>query len=199
MAESTLIRCSRCDQHLMPDCFFPSNRRPGDWCRSCRRSYMAEYMTNNPEMVIREKARKAARVSRNAARARKEYLKKLDAFKKRESKIPPRRPQGNEWKELRRSVIDAETHCGICGEVVDKSLTGIHKLGPTVDHIIPLEFGGDYYDRDNLRLAHFGCNARQGQKQLKQRYLALTAEVEALKVRVAELEGGLHGQLRLVV
>ena len=43
VAVGEVIRCSRCGADLPPEAFAPAHRRPGDWCRACRKTYMAEY------------------------------------------------------------------------------------------------------------------------------------------------------------
>lgn len=48
--------------------------------------------------------------------------------------------------------------CKLCDEPVDMSLTGTQSRAPSVDHIVPRSLGGTDY-RENLQLAHFGCNA----------------------------------------
>lgn len=48
--------------------------------------------------------------------------------------------------------------CGLCGEPVDMTLKGTQSGAPSVDHIVPRSRGGSDY-RENLQLAHFGCNA----------------------------------------
>lgn len=69
------------------------------------------------------------------------------------------------WQQFRRSVIEAsDGRCGICGAEIDLTLSGQHRLGPTVDHITPLVFGGRCFDRSNARLAHRSCNCRHGQR-----------------------------------
>lgn len=50
--------------------------------------------------------------------------------------------------------------CYLCGEPVDKTLTGRDPMAPSIDHIIPLSRGGlDCYD--NVALAHYSCNCRK--------------------------------------
>ena len=62
----------------------------------------------------------------------------------------------------RAIVLREETTCWICGEEVDKSLTGRHPNGPTADHVQPRHKGGTNA-RENMRLAHLRCNsARTG-------------------------------------
>ena len=64
-------------------------------------------------------------------------------------------------------VLRRQTTCWICGQPVDKTLTGPE--GPSVDHVIPRRDGGTN-QLDNLRLAHLRCNsARQAGERVKRR------------------------------
>lgn len=51
--------------------------------------------------------------------------------------------------------------CGICLLPVDMTLPRTHRMGATVDHIVPLVCGGTEKPK-NLRLAHWICNVRRG-------------------------------------
>ncbi|WP_396027513.1 HNH endonuclease [Actinoplanes sp. TBRC 11911] len=55
-----------------------------------------------------------------------------------------------------------ETHCIRCGQPVDKGLRGCTPQSRSVDHIIAIELGGARLSRDNVALAHYGCNSRHG-------------------------------------
>ena len=69
------------------------------------------------------------------------------------------------WQVLRRWVIaHSDGICGICRRPVDRTLPGTHRDGPSVDHIIPLDQGGDEWHRANLRLTHLHCNSSEGAK-----------------------------------
>lgn len=69
------------------------------------------------------------------------------------------------YERNRLRVIREETVCALCGEPVDKALSGRHRDGPTVDHVLPRAQGGTN-SRANLRLAHLRCNsARPGQER----------------------------------
>lgn len=50
------------------------------------------------------------------------------------------------------------TDCRLCGEPVDMSIPGPDRRAPSIDHIIPRALGGSDY-RENLQLAHKGCNS----------------------------------------
>lgn len=53
--------------------------------------------------------------------------------------------------------------CHICKGLVDMSLPRVGGFGATVDHVIPLSKGGSDY-AENLRLAHWICNIKKGDK-----------------------------------
>lgn len=51
--------------------------------------------------------------------------------------------------------------CGICGKKVDKYLAYPNKMSASLDHITPLSKGGTH-TKDNVQLAHLGCNLKKG-------------------------------------
>lgn len=51
--------------------------------------------------------------------------------------------------------------CHLCGKRVDLSLPGTHRMGPTVDHLLPISAGG-LDELANVRLAHLSCNCARG-------------------------------------
>lgn len=72
---------------------------------------------------------------------------------------------GPAWRKLRVQVIAEETSCFRCGAEVDKSLAYPDPDSPSVDHIKDIRDGGAPLDRDNVRLAHFGCNSADGARK----------------------------------
>lgn len=60
--------------------------------------------------------------------------------------------------------------CQICHQPVEKRAKMPHPKAPTLDHIIPLSKGGPH-TRENLRLAHFICNSRRGNREGGQLFL----------------------------
>lgn len=79
--------------------------------------------------------------------------------------------KGRAWRALCAQVYadPNETHCVRCGRPVDKSLV----FGPdlpihmrpqarSVDHIIAMAQGGAKLSRENVAIAHYGCNGRHG-------------------------------------
>lgn len=55
--------------------------------------------------------------------------------------------------------------CHLCGRPIDRSLSGRHRWGPTLDHVIPLSLGGRHCYA-NVRAAHLRCNASRGARPL---------------------------------
>lgn len=50
------------------------------------------------------------------------------------------------------------TACCLCGEPVDMAIASPDRLSPSIDHIVPRAHGGSDR-RENLQLAHRGCNS----------------------------------------
>lgn len=53
--------------------------------------------------------------------------------------------------------------CQLCHEKVDAKLDGRARLGPTLDHIVPVSLGGTH-TWDNVQLAHRYCNTSKGNR-----------------------------------
>jgi 5-methylcytosine-specific restriction endonuclease McrA len=176
------IRCSRCEQHLDPEAFAPTHRKSGDWCRACRKAYMAGYNAKRyePERIARASAPRTCKRCQTTFTRWDTYSHPgsaathcrpcYNAKARERSGRQPRKPkpmrlygkaQGAAWDALRAQVHSEETHCWICNEYVDQTLHGHDRLGPTVDHVIPTALGGPN-TRDNLRLAHRSCNSARG-------------------------------------
>lgn len=69
------------------------------------------------------------------------------------------------YREARKRILAPDPlYCGICGEVIDKTLKYPDPGSPTVDHVIPISKGGHMLR--NLRPAHASCNKeRQNRPQ----------------------------------
>lgn len=76
----------------------------------------------------------------------------------------PRYANGHRRRKLRARVLASETHCGICGNEVDKTLPPNDPGAPEVDEIIPVSLGGDPLKRSNVQLAHRLCNQRKSNR-----------------------------------
>ena len=55
------------------------------------------------------------------------------------------------------------TNCHLCNEPVDTLLPRNNRFGATIDHVIPISKGG-LDELDNLKLAHWICNIRKGNR-----------------------------------
>ena len=51
--------------------------------------------------------------------------------------------------------------CGICSDVVDRSLQFPHPLSASLDHIVPMSLGGPHI-ATNTQCSHLECNLRKG-------------------------------------
>lgn len=65
------------------------------------------------------------------------------------------------YRNNRAQCIAEETHCWICGRIIDKTLTYPHPRSPSADHLVPKADGGTD-DRSNLAASHLGCNIGRG-------------------------------------
>lgn len=79
--------------------------------------------------------------------------------------------KGRAWRTLCAQVYadPSETHCLRCGRPVDKTLIfgpelpqHLRAQARSVDHIMAIHHGGARLSRDNVAIAHYGCNSRHG-------------------------------------
>lgn len=73
---------------------------------------------------------------------------------------------GRTWRRLVKELCPPGSYCQVprclypeLGRVIVFGLRRNHPHGPSLDHIIDLQYGGHPTDPANLRPAHFGCNA----------------------------------------
>lgn len=103
----------------------------------------------------------------------------------------PANGNGHRRRQLRARVLAEESHCALCGLIVDKALTvlaGQHSprctdpacggcvpdpLRPEVDEDLPRSRGGSPYDRANCRLMHRRCNQAKRDRTLAESRAAL--------------------------
>ena len=73
--------CSKCKQSLSEDCFTPSRRKKGGWCKECKRKY-----DQLPE--VKEKQRLASQRHHEENKNNPEYIaSKRDSYKKSRYKL----------------------------------------------------------------------------------------------------------------
>lgn len=73
------------------------------------------------------------------------------------------------WRKLVKIYCRPGALCEIeaCVEASREIIFGLrprHRLGPSLDHIVELQYGGAPYDPHNLRPAHLGCNVRKSNR-----------------------------------
>lgn len=76
---------------------------------------------------------------------------------------------GRPYERLKAQVRREEPDCWLCGLPIDMDLprtTGKGRAGHpwswSLDHIVPLNHGGDELARDNAHSAHLKCNEERG-------------------------------------
>ena len=68
------------------------------------------------------------------------------------------------YQKAKKIIYAQQSVCGICGRAVNKKLPFPNPWSPTIDHIIPVQKGGDPVALENLQLAHFFCNRAKSNK-----------------------------------
>lgn len=64
----------------------------------------------------------------------------------------------------RKKILSSIDICALCGGFVDKTLPAYHPMSAEIDHIIPVNKGGDASTIENLQLAHRKCNRNKSDK-----------------------------------
>lgn len=94
------------------------------------------------------------------------------------TKPRPRRPDHSgkartTFEKAKKIIFASQTVCGICGRPVDFSKKFPDPWSASIDHIVPIQKGGDVTALENLQLAHLQCNrikaTRTVQIQVKER------------------------------
>jgi 5-methylcytosine-specific restriction endonuclease McrA len=131
-----------------------------------------KYYQENPELV---KARvRAWQV------AHPEWMEERRPVNNAARRTPKGRTQGRKDAHQRRARLaqslvesfdDLEIFerdgwvCQLCLEPVDPSLAWPDGLSKSLDHIVPLAFGGSH-SRENTQLAHLVCNIKKGRREV---------------------------------
>lgn len=76
----------------------------------------------------------------------------------------PRYANGARRRRARTHLLTTQTHCGICGHPVDKTIPTPHPDSPEIDEITPISKGGSPYQLTNLQLTHRRCNRAKSDK-----------------------------------
>lgn len=88
-----------------------------------------------------------------AGKQRHRELREATAARRRAQKA------GAECEKFRHAEVFERDGwiCGLCGAPVDRDRAYPDPVSASLDHIVPLSFGGPH-TRDNTQLAHLGCN-----------------------------------------
>lgn len=70
----------------------------------------------------------------------------------------------NAYQKAKKIIFASQSVCGICGRPVDFSKKFPDPWSATIDHIIPVQKGGDPTSLENLQLAHSWCNRQKSTK-----------------------------------
>lgn len=63
-----------------------------------------------------------------------------------------------QYQKAKKIIFASQSCCGICGRPVNFDKKFPDPWSATLDHIIPIEKGGDPANLENLQLAHLQCN-----------------------------------------
>ena len=63
-----------------------------------------------------------------------------------------------QYQKAKKIIFNSQTNCGICGRPVDFNKVFPDPWSATLDHITPVQKGGDPASLENLQLAHLQCN-----------------------------------------
>ena len=73
-------------------------------------------------------------------------------------------PQRSAFEKNKKKILLSQSICGICGKPVDKRIRYPDPMSACIDHIIPIDRGGNPSAIENLQLAHLCCNRQKSDK-----------------------------------
>ena len=76
-------------------------------------------------------------------------------------------PQRSTFEKNKKKILMSQDVCGICGKQVNKRLKFPDPMSACIDHIIPIDRGGDPSAIENLQLAHLCCNRQKSDKIIR--------------------------------
>ena len=71
---------------------------------------------------------------------------------------------GRRYRTLCAEVRARREPCWLCGHNIDLTLPATDAWSFTLEHVIPLDKGGDLLDPANARSAHRRCNSAKGNR-----------------------------------
>jgi HNH endonuclease len=162
---STERRCQLCDE-LIPDTADVRTKFCGARCRTARkfsRIYLIECEWCSAPSVKRRL------LGRFCTPRCRQHAQDSDKDRNR-VKNQRRRLLGRTGSYKLADIAERDGYrCHLCNRKVDMSLPGTDRMGPTVDHLIPLRDNGDDVE-SNVALAHRSCNCsrqHRGNVQLR--------------------------------
>lgn len=80
--------------------------------------------------------------------------------------MPPRSKgrTGRPWRRAAEQLRARREPCWLCHLPIDYNAKPRTRWSFSVDHVIPLSRGGPERNPELLRPAHYGCNARRGNR-----------------------------------
>lgn len=158
--------CPQCGQDI------PVEEFSGSYCASCSREY-ARNRAFLASLLVNQRTCKICGHLYHSANSTKVTCSKVCAYtneRNTRASVASRRRA-----RLSGRTIEKFTHleiferdgwqCGICGEDVDPELQFPDPRSATLDHIVPIFYGGGH-TRDNVQLAHFFCNTSKGTRRM---------------------------------
>lgn len=159
----TQKKCEICGMDFLAS--YKSRRTCSEQCRKARQANVArqryQRLRVNPEYMehIRQCARKYKEEHREEKKEKdrirgREYRKRpevIDRIRAQRATSSAKKRQIYENNIFSTAVFFREIYerdgsrCSICGDEIDLTLSPKEKLGPTIDHIIPLSLGGSAY------------------------------------------------------
>lgn len=151
--------CQLCDARI-PDTLDARAKYCSVRCRTARTSHPIFVITCERCLAPAVKRRSLGRFCSDACRTRQRDTDK-DLNRRKNAR---RRLLGRSGRYKLADIAARDGHrCHLCNRKVDMSLSGDHKQGPTIDHLIPLADGGDDV-ASNVALAHRSCNCARGSR-----------------------------------
>ena len=95
------------------------------------------------------------------------------------------------WRRLRAQVRAGVTHCNECNRLLDHTRPRTSAY-PSVDHVIPIEHGGDPFALTNLRVICTGCNSRKSAR-IRNGTATTTSTYQAARPTRAHRQCPIHG------
>jgi 5-methylcytosine-specific restriction endonuclease McrA len=152
--------CSSCaDEIRKSKRYVTALRKTVRTCEACGRQYnpyreVQRYCSTDCSQPI-VLAKQRAKFGIVGKRGRPSYR----SWKRRAIRFGVEVENVNRWKVFERDGWK----CGVCGEMVDKSIAWPDPFSASLDHIIPMSKGGGHVF-DNVQCAHLRCNILKSDK-----------------------------------